>query len=109
MKFIVLGTYNEKGLSGYLDNPNDDRHAAISSMMKKAGGKLANLYLNRGKYDVVAICEAPDFTVMGALKMLIMKSGAISEMEILEVVDFNEIANKGAAMMGAYKAPGTWL
>ena len=77
MKFIVLGNYNENGLSGFIKNPNEDRKSVITSMMEKAGGKLDNLFLTRGKYDIVAICDAPDFETMGALKMLIMNSGAI--------------------------------
>ncbi len=106
MKFIVLGSYNEKGLSGFIKNPNENRNSIITSMMEKAGGKLEHLFLTRGKYDIVAICEAPDFETMGALKMLIMNSGAINDMEILEESDFNKMAQKASNMMGAYKAPG---
>ena len=106
MKFIVLGNYNENGLSGFIKNPNEDRKSVITAMMEKAGGRLDNLFLTRGKYDIVAICDAPDFETMGALKMLIMNSGAISKMDILEESDFNKMASKASSMMGTYKAPG---
>ena len=106
MKFIFLGKYSNAGLGGFIKNPTQDRKSIISSMMEKAGGKLDNLFLTRGKYDIVAICDAPDFETMGALKMLIMNSGAISKMDILEESDFNKMASKASSMMGAYKAPG---
>ena len=55
---------------------------------------------------MVAIGEAPDFQTMGAIKMLVLASGAFANMDILEVTDFNAIGAKAAAMAGAYKAPG---
>ena len=45
MQFMVLGKYSNQGLAGFIQNPNDDRRAAISSMMEKAGGKLIDLHL----------------------------------------------------------------
>ena len=57
MQFMVLGKYSNQGLAGFIQNPNDDRRAAISSMMEKAGGKLIDLHLTRGEYDIVAIGE----------------------------------------------------
>ena len=46
MQFMVLGKYSSQGLAGFIQNPNDDRKAAISSMMEKAGGKLIELAPN---------------------------------------------------------------
>lgn len=106
MKFIAIGSYTTQGLAGFMKNPEEDRKAAVGAMMAKAGGTLDELYLTRGSYDVVAIGEAPDFETMGAIKMLVLASGAFANMEILEVTDFNAIGAKAAAMAGAYKAPG---
>ena len=61
----------------------------------------------RGTYDVVATVKAPSLDVMTALKLSMIKSGAIAEMNILEDIDLNAIAKKGAEMIGLYKAPGT--
>ena len=91
-------------------NPNEDRKAVISAMTQKAGGKLHDLWLTRGHYDVAVHAEVPDFESIAAVKMMIMASGAMDEMEILEVSDFNAIGAKAAEMMtgaGAYKAPGS--
>jgi hypothetical protein len=33
---MVLRKYSNQGLAGFVQNPNDDRKAAISAMMEKA-------------------------------------------------------------------------
>ena len=106
MKFIALGKYNSSGLSGFIKNPDDDRRRAINNMFEKAGATMIDLYLTRGNYDVVVIGDAPDFETMGALKMLVISSGAIEELNILEEVDFSVMAKKAASIEGAYRAPG---
>ncbi len=37
MKFIFLGKYSKVGLTGFLNNPSQDRKSIISSMMEKEG------------------------------------------------------------------------
>ena len=58
MKFIFLGKYSKAGLTGFINNPSQDRKSIISSMMEKAGGTLDELFLTRGAYDVVVIGSA---------------------------------------------------
>jgi uncharacterized protein with GYD domain len=106
MQFMVLGKYSNQGLAGFIQNPNDDRRAAISSMMEKAGGKLIDLHLTRGEYDIVAIGEVDSFDDIAAVKLLVASSGAVENLTILEMIDMNSIANKAAAIAGAYRAPG---
>ena len=104
---MVLGKYSNQGLAGFVQNPNDDRKAAISAMMEKAGAKLvAELYLMRGKYDSAVIGEADSFEDVAAVKTLVASSGAVEDLTILEMVDMNSIANSAAAITGAYRAPG---
>jgi len=64
------------------------------------------LSYTRGTYDVVATVKAPNLDVMTALKLSMIKSGAIAELNILEDIDLNAIAKQGAEMIGLYKAPG---
>ncbi len=106
MKFIVLAKYTKQGTDGWLDNPDEDRRAMIEGMSKKIGGSLIDLTYTRGKYDVVATVEAPNLDTMTALKIVMIKTGAIAELTILEGIDLNAIAKQGAEMIGIYKAPG---
>lgn len=106
MKFIALGKYSAEGLGGFIENPTEDRQNVIGGLMTKAGGSLERLYLTRGDYDIVAIGESPDFNTITAIEMLIIGSGALSEMTVLEPVDFNESATIAASLAGTYRVPG---
>ena len=106
MKFIVLAKYTKQGTDGWLDNPDEDRRSMLSGLSKKIGGNLIDLSYTRGEYDVVATVEAPSLNTMTALKMSMIKTGAIAEMTVLEEFDLNAIAKQGAEMIGLYKAPG---
>ena len=63
-------------------------------MMEKAGRKLNELFLTRRNYEVVVIGSAYDFETFGAIKMLIMITGAFDEAMILKEIDFNKIEKK---------------
>tara|TARA_B100000700_G_scaffold305892_1_gene380485 strand:- start:1228 stop:1551 length:324 start_codon:yes stop_codon:yes gene_type:complete len=106
MKFIVLAKYTKQGTDGWLENPDEDRRSMLSSLSQKIGGRLLDLSYTRGEYDVVATVEAPSLDTMTALKLSMIKTGAIAEMTILEDIDLNAIAKQGAQMIGLYKAPG---
>ena len=43
MKFLFLGRYSNAGFAGFLQNPGDDRRAAISAMVEKSGGTFIDL------------------------------------------------------------------
>ena len=106
MKFIVLGKYTKQGTDGWLDNPDEDRRSMINALSQKIGGKLIDLSYTRGVYDVVAIVDAPSADIMTSLKLSMMKTGALSELIILEDIDLNAVAREGSKMIGLYKAPG---
>ena len=109
MEFVVLGKYTAAGLGGFAKNPKEDRKAVIGTMMEAAGGKMHDLWLTRGEYDVVVVGEAPNFETVAAIKIMVLASGALSDLVILEAADFNAIGQKAAAIMGgtgAYQAPG---
>ena len=107
MKFIFLGKYSNSGLTGFINNPSQDRKSIISSMMEKAGGTLNEIFLTRGTYDVVVIGSANDFETVGAIKMVIMSTGAFDEAIILEETDFNKIAKKASEITSFYKSPNS--
>mgnify|MGYP000030762808 FL=1 len=107
MKVMVLAKYSAAAYAGLMKNPDDDRRAAIASMMEKSGGKMLDLQFLRGEYDICVIGEIGSFEDMAAIKMLIMSSGSLDEMKVMEVVDLNVIASKAAAIAGNYRAPGS--
>ncbi len=82
LKFIVFAKYTKKGTDGWLENPDENRLVMISGMTKKIGGELIDLSYTLGTCDVVATVEAPSLDLMTALKLSMIKSGAIAEMTI---------------------------
>lgn len=107
MKFIALGKYTPAALGGFVQSPDDDRTAAVSAMVEKAGGKVLDLHFLRGEYDVAVITEAPDFEAAAAIKLLVVSSGAMEKLDMVEIIDMNSIAQKAHAMAGAYRKPGS--
>ena len=103
---MVLGKYSNQGLAGFIQNPDDDRKAAISTMMEKAGVKLLELHIMRGEYDIAVIGEADSFEDVAAVKLLVAASGAVTNITILEMIDMNAISRKASAISGSYRAPG---
>ena len=102
-----MGIYSKTGLTGFINNPSQDRKSIISSMMEKSGGKLDELFLIRGNYDVVVIGSANDFETVGAIKMVIMSIGPFDEAVILQETDFNRIVNKASEISSIYKSPNS--
>ena len=107
MKFLFLGKYSNAGLAGFLNNPKDDRRAAISAMVEKSGGKFIDLQFLRGKYDIAVVAEALSFEDAAAVKVLVAASGALEELEMLEYIDMNDVAGRANKISGAYRAPGS--
>ena len=56
-KFITLGKYTAKGLSGFVSNPATDRKAATSALAASVGAKVTRYAGLRGKYDFLAEIE----------------------------------------------------
>ncbi len=105
-KFVILAKYTKQGTDGWLENPDEDRKAMVTGLAGKLGGELNDIVYTRGDYDVIAIIKAPDSDTILALKLAMMKTGAIAELNIHEEIDLAGVARKGGSMIGLYKAPG---
>ena len=49
MKFIVLAKYTKQGTDGWLDNPDEDRHAMVRSISEKIEENYL-IYLTRAEF-----------------------------------------------------------
>lgn len=64
--YVTLWKWTEQGIKNVKDSPK--RVAAFKAAVEKAGGRTHAFYYTFGKYDGIAITEAPDdATVMGVL------------------------------------------
>src|SRR2546422_944537 len=66
--YISLMKFTEQGIRNVKDHPKRRENAAkgIESM----GGKLLHTYLTMGRYDIVAIIEAPDDDVAAKFALI---------------------------------------
>ena len=90
-KFYVLGRYTDKGLAGFVNNPNTDRKAATTALCAAAGAKLVGYAGLRGKYDFMVEVEGA-FEQAAASGMVAVSSGAVEDFTVLESIDLNSIA-----------------
>ena len=104
-KFYILGRYTDKGLGGFVSNPDTDRKAATTALAEAGGAKLTGYAGLRGKYDFMAEIEGT-FEQCAAAAMTAVGSGAVSDFTILEDVDLNKIAETAKKMASGYKEPG---
>ncbi|HKZ48393.1 MAG TPA: GYD domain-containing protein [Thermoplasmata archaeon] len=60
--YIILGKWTEQGIRNVKDAPK--RVQAAKASIEKVGGKMHALYITMGKYDFVAVAEAPSDDAM---------------------------------------------
>ena len=56
--YILLVNYTEQGIKAIKDSPK--RVDGVRNLAQKLGGKMDDLYLTMGAFDIVAISEFPD-------------------------------------------------
>ena len=56
--YISLVNYTEQGIKSIKESPK--RVDGVRVLAEKLGGKMSDLYLTMGAYDLVAISEFPD-------------------------------------------------
>ena len=56
--FVTLANFTEQGIRNAKESP--DRAAAFAENAEKLGVKMKGIYWTVGRYDAVAIVEAPD-------------------------------------------------
>ena len=56
-KFYTMGRYikTDKGLAGFVNNPNTDRAGSTKALVEAGGAKLLSYSLLRGSYDFIAV------------------------------------------------------
>ena len=65
--FISLLNFTEKGIRNYKDSAQ--RADIFTSMAKKAGVKVKDIYWTIGAYDIVLVLEAPDDETIAAVML----------------------------------------
>lgn len=73
--YIVLIDWTEQGLKQVQDSPK--RLDAAKKLISDMGGKMVAFYLTMGEHDMVAVCEAPDDTVVARFAIQLARQGNV--------------------------------
>ena len=73
--YIALSSFTDQGVRSVKDSTK--RADAVQEVAKKFGASMPQLYWTLGKYDLVAIIEAPDDESATAFSLAIAAAGNI--------------------------------
>jgi uncharacterized protein with GYD domain len=74
--YVSLLRFTEQGVKAIKDHPK--RRAAAAKAIAGLGGKLVHSYLTMGRYDIVAIIEAPDDEAAAKFALMTGSQGNVS-------------------------------
>lgn len=73
--YIALSNFTDQGIRSIKDSTK--RADAVKEAASKFGAKMTQIYWTLGKYDLVAIIEAPDDTSATAFALAIGSAGNV--------------------------------
>lgn len=71
--YLVLGNYTDQGLRNITEAPASGYR--VETAVEMIGGKVVDLYLTMGQYDVAFIAEAPSDEAFASALLSITKTG----------------------------------
>ena len=92
--YIMLASFTDQGIRNVKDTTK--RADAFKELAKGSGATIKDIYWTLGQYDIVAIAESPDDTVMTALGLALGKSGNVrtQTLRAFSQSDMNTILSK---------------
>jgi uncharacterized protein with GYD domain len=87
-KYVVLINWTDQGVQAVTDSPQ--RAAQAAQMIEQLGGHMETILWTLGRYDLVAIFEAPDDVTAAAIGLRTAQTGA-TRTEILRAFDAGEM------------------
>ena len=88
--YVVLTNWTDEGARAAKDTVA--RAEKVRGVVESLGGKLTHLYWTMGRYDLVAITEAPDDETAAAIAMAVSGSGMVRS-ETLRAFDAAEMSS----------------
>jgi uncharacterized protein with GYD domain len=73
--YIMLANFTDQGIRNIKDTTK--RADAFRDLAKSLGANVKDTYWTLGQYDIAAIVEAPDDTLVTALGLMLGKSGNV--------------------------------
>ncbi len=73
--YVLLADFTDQGIRAANESPK--RAFAFKALAKKAGANVKEFFWTLGRYDMVAIIEAPDDQTVAAISLSIGKLGNV--------------------------------
>ena len=93
--YVVLGNWTDQGIRNIRESLK--REEALRKLCEKVGGRVKDLYRTMGRYDFVAIVDAPDDIAVSAF-LFSLGSGGNSRTETLRALTRQEAEQAIARM-----------
>lgn len=103
-KYLLQGSYTEKGLSGLLKDGGSKRREAVEQLAKGLGGKLEVFYFGFGGDDFFIILDLPGNVEAAAGALTTSATGAV-KLRTTVLVTPEEI-DQATKRTVNYRAPG---
>ncbi len=92
--YISLVNYTEQGIKSIKDSPK--RVDGVRVLAEKLGGRMGDLYLTMGAYDLVAISEFPDAEAAAKFALTLGSMGNVrtTTLQAFDEGQFRDIVSK---------------
>jgi len=87
-RYVTLGSWTDQGVRDVRETLA--RAEAVQTMAREMGGDMHTLYWTQGRYDLVAVTDAPDDATVAAIMLRIGMSGNVRT-EVLRAFDAEEM------------------
>jgi uncharacterized protein with GYD domain len=87
-RYVTLVKWTDQGIRNVKETVQ--RTEQVRQMMESMGGRLETIFWTQGRYDLVAISEAPDEETAAATTLRIASQGAVRT-EVLRAFDAEEM------------------
>ncbi len=106
--FIVQANYSMDAVKGMMGGAKN-RREVIAGIIEAAGGRMVDMYMTTGEYDILCITEFDSLTDGLAVNMVVGASGAATGFNTIQAwspEEFQDIAAKAAGIAASYTPPG---
>lgn len=90
--YVILGKYTQEGIANI--KTSAEKREAVRKLFESIGGNFRDFYYTMGRYDFVAVCEAPDNEAMTKAILTIAMKGQVRTETLVAIP-----AEKGAGII----------
>ena len=87
-RYVALISWTEQGIKNVKETTRRAEH--VRQMVEQMGGRMGTLYWTQGRYDLVAVVEAPDEETATAVMLRVGSQGAVRT-ETMRAFDAEEM------------------